>query len=130
VVEGEVDRLEIVGNGQVVAEIPLDRNRMSVSSKITLTVKESGWYLVRARGNRPEYPVLDVYPYAITSPIYVTVGGRPIRSRADAEYFIAWIDRLQTAASKHPDWNTEAERTSSMDLLRRAREEFVRRLSQ
>jgi TolB protein len=125
-----VDRLEIVRNGQVVAEIPLGRNRMRVSSKVTLPVKESGWYLLRARGNRPVYPVLDVYPYAVTSPIYVTVARRPIRSRADAEYFIAWIDRLQIAASRHRDWNNEAERTTSMDLLRRAREEFVRRLPQ
>jgi TolB protein len=123
-----VDRLEIVGNGQAVAEIPLGRERMSVSRKVTLKVKESGWYLLRAKGNQPVYPILDVYPYAVTSPIYVSVGGQPIRSRADAEYFIAWIDRLQAGAVNHPDWNTEAERGSSMEQLRRSREEFVRRL--
>jgi TolB protein len=93
-------------------------------------VGESGWYLLRARAQRPAYPVLDVYPYATTSPIYVIVGGKPIRSRTDAAYFIAWIDRLRTGALAHGDWNSEAEKAHSLDLIQRARDEFVQRLAE
>jgi TolB protein len=125
-----IDRLEIVRNGEVVAEIPLAGNRTAVSTSVTIHARESGWYLLRARAERPAYPVLDMYPYATTSPIYVTAGDQPIRSRKDAEYFIAWIDRLRTGALAHRDWNSEAEKAHSLDLIQRAREEFVRRLAQ
>jgi TolB protein len=90
-------------------------------------VKRSGWYLLRARGERSVYPILDVYPYGTTSPIYVIVGDQPIRSSEDADFFIAWIDRLHTAASAHTEWNTQAERSSTLDLIRRARDEFLLR---
>jgi WD40 repeat protein len=122
-----VDRLEVVGSGTVVAEIPLTGNRTRLSTTVSLPVRRSGWYLLRARGNGPAYPVLDVYPYATTSPIYVTVGGQPIRSRTDAEYFIAWIDRLEAGALAHKDWNTEAEKANAVATIRRAREVFVAR---
>jgi hypothetical protein len=73
--------------------------------------------------------VLDVYPYGTTSPIYVTVGGEPIRSDEDAQYFIAWLDRLRAGAQGNTDWNSEAEKQSTLDLIARARQEFERRLS-
>jgi TolB protein len=118
--------LEIVGNGNVVAEVALAGNRTTLSTTLELPVRASGWYLLRARGNRPTYPILDVYPYATTSPIYVTVGGAPVRSSTDAQYFIAWIDRLQQAAEANRDWNTSTEKSQVLTTLRRARDEFVR----
>jgi TolB protein len=121
-----IDHLEIVGNGKVVAEIPLGGNRTTVSTTLKIPVQQSGWYLLRARGDRPAYPILDVYPYATTSPIYVTVGSAPVRSPTDAEYFIAWIDRLQKALQANRDWNTAEEKSQVLTTLQRAREQFVR----
>jgi TolB protein len=123
-----IDTLEIVRNGAVTATIPLTAQRTDLTLDLKLTTHESGWYLLRARGSRPHYPILDVYPYATTSPIYVIVGGRPIRSTADAKYFIAWIDRLEAGAAEHQGWNTDAEKTTTLETIRRARKEFERRL--
>jgi hypothetical protein len=122
-----VDHLEIVRNGEVVSDVPLTGDRTSVATTVRLPVSRSGWYLVRARGNQPIYPVLDSYPYATTSPIYVIVGGKPIRSAADAEYFLQWIRRLESAARAYQDWNTEEEKASTLETIRRARDEFMRR---
>jgi len=122
-----VDHLEIVGNGQVVREVPLAGDRTSANAEVRLPVTGSGWFLLRARSDRAIYPVLDLYPYATTSPVYVTVGGRPARSAEDAAYFVAWIDRLTDAARANADWNTEAERQHALELIARAREEFERR---
>jgi TolB protein len=122
-----VDRLEIVRNGVVVASIPLEGDRMSVSTTVRVPAESSGWYLLRARGERPAYPILDVYPYATTSPIYVTVDGQPIRSAPDALYFMAWIDRLRAAAEANGDWNSEQEKVRVLKLIRQARAEFERR---
>jgi TolB protein len=125
-----IDTLEIVRNGAVAATVPLTENRTDVALAIKLAIHESGWYLLRARGSRPAYPILDFYPYATTSPIYVTVGGRPIRSAADAKYFIAWIDRLEAGAAAHPGWNSSDERTATLESIRQARAVFQRQLEQ
>jgi TolB protein len=122
-----VDHLEIIGNGEVVATIPLVGDRTRVSTTVRLPVKQSGWYLLRARGNGPVYPILDVYPYATTSPVSVTVGSRPVRSATDANYFIAWIDRLQAAAEQNRDWNTDEEKRQVLEQIAKARAEFERR---
>jgi TolB protein len=125
-----VDRLEIVRNGEVVMQVPLTGDRTRVSTALRLPVQGSGWYLLRARGDRPEYPVLDFYPYATTSPIYVTVDGAPIRSTADADYFVAWTRRLERQAMDHKDWNTEQEKSDALGIIRRARAEFESRRTQ
>jgi hypothetical protein len=122
-----VDHLEIVRNGVVIETVPLSGDRTRATARIKLPVRGSGWYLLRARGNGPVYPVLDVYPYATTSPIYVTVARQPIRSPRDADYFIAWINRLESAANAHRDWNTDAEKREVLRLIGKAKEEFQSR---
>jgi TolB protein len=124
-----VDHLEIVQNGVVVREVPLTGDRTRAEAQLRLPVRQSGWVLLRARSDRAIYPVLDLYPYATTSPIYLTVGDRPARSAEDAEYFIRWIDRLDVAARANTDWNTEREREETLELIRRARDEFRGRLA-
>ena len=65
--------------------------------------------------------MLDMYPYATTSPIYVKVAGSNPKPAEDAAYFIAWIDRMIDAAKANQDWNTEAEKTTVLDMLSSAR---------
>ena len=101
-----------------------------MSTAVQLPQQGSGWYLLRARANTPEYPVLDVYPYATTSPIYVTVNEQPIRSDEDARDSIAWLDRLRAGVQANTAWNSEAEKASTLDLIAQARQEFEQRLSQ
>jgi hypothetical protein len=121
-----IDHLEIVGNGDVVREIPLAGDRTQADTAVRLPVKRSGWFLLRARSDRAIYPVLDLYPYATTSPVYVTVGGEPARSPEDARYFLRWIERLNAAARASSDWNTESERARVLELFGRAKAEFER----
>ena len=84
----------------------------------TIPISRSGWCLLRAWSEKAEYPILDLYPYATTSPIYVTVeGSTPDRSE-DAAYFVAWIDRLMDGAKSNKDWNTRRRRTRCWKTLR------------
>jgi hypothetical protein len=110
-----VDRLEVVGNGEVVATVPLAPDGMTAEA-----APGSAWYLLRAWSERACYPVLDHYPFGTTSPIYVTVAGAPVRSRADALYFGAWVDRLKTWAGSHPGWNTAGEKEAVLNMLAEA----------
>jgi hypothetical protein len=122
-----LDHFEIVRNGVVVASIPLDASRMQGGAVVPLDIDHSGWYIVRAYADGPRASVLDLYPFASTSPIYVTVADGPVRSRPDAEFFLQWIDRVRQEAEAHTGWNTDAERNAVLDLIARARAEFERR---
>lgn len=116
-----VEHLEVVSGGKVVATLPLAGDRTRFRGTITLPVERSGWYLLRAIGDTVRFPVLDVYPYATTSAIYVTVGGEPIRSPADAAYFKKWVDRLIQGAERYPEYNNEAEKQKVLGQLNAAR---------
>ena len=119
-----VDHLEIVGNGQVVAMIPLRGDRMTASDSVVIPVARSGWYLLRAYGDRAAMPVLDLYPFASTSPIYVHVGDQPVRSANDAAFFLRWIDRIESAARAGASWNTPSEQADVLSQLTQARAVF------
>jgi len=118
------DHLEIVCNGRPVRDLKLAGDRTTADVADTITLSESGWCLLRAWSDKAEFPVLDAYPYATTSPIYVKVEGSSPKPAQDAAYFVAWIDRLIQNASQSHDWNTEAEKTSVLELLDRARKVY------
>ena len=93
-------------------------------------MERSGWILLRARGDKAAYPTLDIFPYATTSPVYLTVGGKPARSPEDARYFMAWIDRMKESVQRHGDWNTPAERDETIAMLERARAVYAQRATE
>jgi hypothetical protein len=117
-----VDHLRIICNGSIAGDLQMNpQTHDSADVSGTIPISRSGWCVLQALSDRPEFPVLDSYPYATTSPIYIHVAGSKPHSKADADYFVAWIDRLSAAAQKNADWNNEAEKQSVLDLLSRAR---------
>lgn len=119
-----VDHLEVVCNGKVAATLQLDGSRESADVDGTVPLTESGWCVLRASSDAAEYPVLDNYVYATTSPVYVSLAGRRARSPEDAKFFVAWIDRMIATTSQYPDWNSAAEKQGVLEQLRRAQEIF------
>jgi len=116
-----VDHLEVVCNGKVAQRLKLEGSRETADAAGTIPISDSGWCVLRAWSDKAEYPVMDNYAYATTSPIYVTVGGKRAYSKKDAEYFEAWIDRTMEITDKYPDWNSPEEKTYVMKRLREAR---------
>jgi Tol biopolymer transport system component len=121
-----VDRLEIICNGKPVQNLALSNDRQSANAEGEIAVTQSGWCLLRAVSDHAVHPVLDAYPYATTSPIYINLGGSPTQSPEDAAYFVAWIDRLIKAANTNQDWNTLREKEDVMQQLHRARKVFAK----
>jgi hypothetical protein len=122
-----IDRLEIIGNGKVVATIPLRGDRTTARDTASISISTSGWYVLRAYSDHAATPVLDLYPFASTSPIYVRVGVQPVRSTNDAEFFVRWIERLEATARASSAWNTTDERTAVLRTLAEAKAVFVER---
>ncbi len=115
-----LDHLEIVCNGKVAHAIELSGDRKTTDATGNLALETSGWCVLRAFSDKAEYPILDLYPYATTSPVYVSVAGAPLRSPREAAYFVTWVDRLLAAADSSTSWNTETEKRSVLTLLEEA----------
>lgn len=116
-----IDHLEVVCNGKVVQSLKLEGLRDWADATGTIPLRESGWCLLRAWSERAEYPVMDNYAYATTSPVYVSIGGKRAYSQEDADYFKAWIERTIETTDSYPDWNSAEEKQSVMKKLRDAR---------
>jgi TolB protein len=116
-----VDHFEVICSGKVVQTLELPGGRDSADAAGSLPVRESGWCVLRASSDGAEYPVLDNYVYATTSPVYVTVGGKAPRSPEDAKYFSAWIARTIDVTAHYPDWNSPAEKEYVLKRLAEAK---------
>ncbi|MBI3132998.1 MAG: CehA/McbA family metallohydrolase [Acidobacteria bacterium] len=114
-----VDHLELIWNGEVVGHHAPKSGTADVTGRVK--VKGPGWLLLRAWNDAPHANVLDIYPFATTSPIYAVVAGKPVRSKAAATYFLAWLDRIQKATEAHPDYRTAGEREAVLADIRKAR---------
>jgi hypothetical protein len=124
-----VEKLEIFWNGRPVETVPVASDARTLRIEKTIPVKESGWLTLRARGG-PSHPVDDSYVVAETSPVYVYAGDKPIRSKADAEYFIRWIDGITKLAEEHPGWRSDQERKHVLSQFAEARKIFEERASE
>jgi hypothetical protein len=120
-----VDHLELVHNGRVMKTFELTGDRQTLDAEGFLQVDTGGWILLRAwnDGSAPE--VLDLYPYATTSPIYLDLPGRPASAADDASYFAAWLDRVIADADARTDFRNDRERDATLSYLRDARNRFA-----
>jgi hypothetical protein len=91
-----LQKLELIVNGQVAASFtPSADNSFLINAQHALPIETSGWIALRARGQRgPAQQAAEAFAH--TSPIYVEVADRPLRSPDDAAYFVKWIERLRT----------------------------------
>jgi TolB protein len=121
-----VEHLQIVCNGKVARELAMNGDRMSAHVTGSIQLEASGWCVLRAFSDKAEYPILDLYPYATTSPVYISMTGVPLHNAADAVYFVAWIDRLIAASQANASWNTEAEKQSVLSMLQQARVKYAK----
>ena len=121
---------KLIFNGQLAQQIPLAPSKQSVDFKRRLRVSESGWYHLRVSG-RPgdRFPLDATYAQAFTNPVWVTVGGRPVRNREAAQYGIRWIDRVQEMAQDWPGWRSAEERDHVWSQFEEARRVY-RKLAQ
>jgi hypothetical protein len=122
-----IDSLEIIVNGKAAQTLELSPDGRAANAEGEIEIAGSSWISLRASSKDASADVFDLYPYAVTSPVYVTVGGKAQRSLEDADYFIAWIDRLIAFTRESDTFNTENERKRVLENFVRARREFERR---
>ena len=80
--------VEVVVNGKPVARMPVEADGRLHDIRFRVEVEKSSWVALR------------IYPSSHTNPVFVTVGGRPIRaSKASADWCLKAIDRCWSQKS-------------------------------
>lgn len=117
----------VVFRGKVIETLTPEGDRTRVDFRKSYPVRESGWFHLRVEG-KPEdsYPLDMGYPQAFTNPVWVIVGGRPIRDVAAAEYAMRWIDELKKKAQAWPGWRSEKEKAHVFAQFDEARSIYER----
>jgi TolB protein len=106
-----LSKVWLVFNGETIRDIPLGENRNDVLYDGFVEVTESGWFHLRAEGDpSARFPLDADYAQAFTNPVWVLVGGTPIRDAASADYSLRWIDKLQAMAEDWPGWRSQKEK--------------------
>jgi TolB protein len=114
-----MDHLELVHNGRVVKSFKLAGVRTRFDWAGEIEFGAGGWVVLRAFNDTPHPWVLDLYPYATTSPVYFAAP--PPRAPEDAAYFVAWMDRVIEATNARGGWNSEQEKANTLAYLEAAR---------
>ena len=122
-----MDRIELIVNGAVVASSDAVEAGRRAQLSERVTIEESAWLAVRALGPASRF-VLGGDLFAHTSPIYVTVAGRPVTRAENAAYFVDWIDRLVTMAEERGSYASDADRDAIVALFRSG-QEYYRRIA-
>jgi hypothetical protein len=106
-----VDKVELVVNGQ-------PRPWKGVG---TLDLDRSAWIAARATGPWHRLILNDAGAFGHTSPVYVSLGGAPVRSAADAAFYLDWIDKLIARVRERGQFTDEARRREVIELFAKAR---------
>ncbi|MBI3682889.1 MAG: CehA/McbA family metallohydrolase [Acidobacteria bacterium] len=114
-----LDRLEVVMNGvSVMTRNGVARGELAVSGE--LPVNGGAWIAARALGPRHRLIVNDWGAFAHTSPVYVTLDGKPAARREDAQFFLSWIDRLTEMVETRGRFSTPERKREVLELFQRA----------
>ena len=119
-----VDHLEIVYNGEVIRSFSADDPVSNADLDGNLDIDESGWLLLRAWNDNAHPLIFDLYPYATTNPVFVSVDGERPRSTVDADYFLAWVGRIRESVESHTAYNDDTERAAIIANLAEAERRF------
>ena len=89
-IQDKVEYLEIVRDGLVIENVPLDEYAKMGGRLPKVEFKESGWMLIRAVTNNPK-----TYRLASSGPYYVEIGSARRISKASTQFFIDWLKERQ-----------------------------------
>jgi TolB protein len=120
-----IDHLELVQDGKVVKAFRLGGDRRRFDGAGEVEADHAGWLLLRAWNDGADPHVLDIYPYATTSPVYLELPGGMPADPADAGYFAAWLNRTIADAQERTDYRNVREKAAVLDYLGKARDHFA-----
>jgi hypothetical protein len=114
-----LDRVELIVNGRVVHSEPAE-GKTTIEFRTQAPLRGSSWIALRALGPRHRLILNDTMAFAHTSPVYVTIGGQPVRVADDIRFYREWVERLIARTEKSPRFATAERRKEVVSLFQKA----------
>jgi hypothetical protein len=113
-------KLELVRNGEVVAQVVARPNGGHFEADISRGVSVSGpaWLALRVSGGGLSEYGRPIFGH--TSPVYLTVAGKAVRIEQDVQYLVAEIERATATINQHARFLSDADRQGVLGVYRRA----------
>ncbi len=145
-----LDRLEIVANGQLVAEVQIPQGAREATLEFSYRPGESAWIAARAYRLTTRYtrqglslaqrrnlasPSTSLNQYfgtlrpevafAHTNPVYILLEDQPIRSADDANYFVQYLDNVVTWLQSHGSFPSQQAKMEVISAFERGKQSFA-----
>ncbi len=146
-----LDKLEIVANGELLAEVSLENTEKHKSLEFSFQPTKSAWIAVRAyqssqsdsrkgvsmseRRNEGGGPTLlnryygtlrPEVAFAHTSPVYIEIDGKPLRSEADAQYFAKYLHNAIHWLNESGSFPSDQAKREVLEAFEQGKQEFLR----
>lgn len=116
---------EIVVNGRVVHHLDAGPDAYRLEFTTAIEVPASAWVALRVTGPAHRLVTNDRTVYAHTSPVYVTVAGRPVVVARDARYLASQVDALIARTERDGHFADAASRNQVLARFREARARYL-----
>lgn len=122
-------RVEVIQNGLVVAETQAAAGARSLRIAKEVAVDKSCWFAIRVTGEEARgLGAGDQVTRAHTTPVYVTMGGKPAVVRDDVDLLIRWVDRLWALLEERNNFGPGDNREQARRMFQQAREHYQAKL--
>ncbi|MCY3775924.1 MAG: CehA/McbA family metallohydrolase [Candidatus Aminicenantes bacterium] len=124
-----MDRLELVFNGKTVHTVKASGNGNHLLFRGSLPITGSGWLAARIQGGPHRLVVNNTDLFAHTTPVYLTVGGKPYADPASVIHFLRWIGDLRKRALSEGLFQEPIQKREVLDQFRRAEAVYRQKLA-
>ncbi|HUS08155.1 MAG TPA: CehA/McbA family metallohydrolase [Bryobacteraceae bacterium] len=114
-----LDKVDVMVNGRSVYSVSA-AGKDSITFTQRLPVSGSCWVALRALGPRHRLILNDTMAFAHTSPVYVNVGGRPVRVPDDVRFYREWVERLIARTESSGRFASPDRKVEVLALFRKA----------
>jgi TolB protein len=114
-----LDKVELLVNGKPAYSVP-NAVKDQITFKQRIPVTGSSWIALRVVGPRHRLILNDTIAFAHTSPVYVTVAGRPIRVPDDVRFYRDWVEKLIARTESTGRFATPDRKAEVLALFRKA----------
>ena len=114
-----MEKLLVLVNGKAHATVPGPSRELSWSGEVALD--EASWIALQAEGG-PSPFITDSYLFAHSTPVWVTVSGRPVLVEEDRAYLERYIEALIELVRNEYSFRNESEREITMRGFTEARD--------
>ena len=124
-----MDRLELVFNGTPIRTVKASGNGNHLIFRGSLPITGSGWLAARIQGGPHRLVVNNPDLFAHTTPVYLTVGGKPYADPESVTHFLRWIGDLRKRALSEGLFQEPIHKREVLDQFRRAEAVYRQKLA-